>query len=196
MISRSVGVRSVWRRAKLGGISIAHWSSRICATTASSARSARTKTSVSVIPTSPLVVLAIDDDGSADLVVPALLATVEGGPDEPDRTAEGGDDPADVAEDRLADPDRLQGCLVRHPDVDDSHARRRALAPEEDEVEEARTEAEPLVALSHRLDLGLVLGCDRRAAAEHEQEDDRARDADDQAVDEVGEEPDPEAGVG
>src|SRR6266446_3162107 len=48
MISRRVGRLSVRRVAKLGGISIAHWSSRICATTSLRAWSASTKTSGSV----------------------------------------------------------------------------------------------------------------------------------------------------
>src|ERR1700680_1740174 len=49
MISRRVGRWSVWRVAKLAGISMAHWSSLICATTSLRAWSARTKTSGSLI---------------------------------------------------------------------------------------------------------------------------------------------------
>src|SRR2546430_3792575 len=48
MISRRVSRLSVRRVAKVGGISIAHWSSRICATTSFRAWSASTKTSGSL----------------------------------------------------------------------------------------------------------------------------------------------------
>src|ERR1017187_1947233 len=54
MIVRSVGTLELSRRAKAAGISMSHWSSRICCTTRSSARSARTNTSFSFIAGTPL----------------------------------------------------------------------------------------------------------------------------------------------
>ena len=51
MMSRSVGTVWLSRRWKLCGIGMSHWSSRICCTTAFSARSASTNVSVSVMPT-------------------------------------------------------------------------------------------------------------------------------------------------
>src|ERR1017187_5412144 len=54
MIVRSVGTLELSRRAKAAGISISHWSSRICRTTRSVARSARTNASFSFIAGAPL----------------------------------------------------------------------------------------------------------------------------------------------
>src|ERR1700694_5162011 len=122
MISRRVGVRSVWRRAKGGGISMAHWSSRIWATTSFCVRSARMNTSASVIANLPL--LAPDDDGSGHPVVEALLVGVPGDPQEAQAADRAGNHEAQEAQTRPPNPDGLEGRVVRDPDAAQPHSDR------------------------------------------------------------------------
>ena len=65
MISRRVGRWSDWRVATLGGMTIAHWSSRICMTTSLRARSASTNTCGSVSRFSPVKVRSDYRDAGA-----------------------------------------------------------------------------------------------------------------------------------
>src|SRR5580692_644699 len=78
-----------------------------------------------------------DHERARDLVVPALLARVEGDPDQADVQGERTDQIPDIPPDRPPNADVLAGCGIDHVQAEQPLSEGAAeLGPEDDEIEE------------------------------------------------------------
>src|SRR5882672_867786 len=137
------------------------------------------------------VVPVLDHHGSGELVVPALLAPVEGDPDEPEHE-NAGNDIGKIAADQLSRGRRPQ-CLRVHYLGRDQHlpGGRSAVAPEDDHRQ--RREQPLHEQIEHQ---GFPLGGEPHVLHSVDRERNQSdKDDKDQAIDDRGEDPHPEAHV-
>src|SRR5712691_5414291 len=137
------------------------------------------------------VVLAVDHHGSGELVVPALLAPVESDPDEPEHE-NAGNDIGKIAADQLSRGRRPQRLRVNYLGRDQHlPGGRPAVAPEDDHRQ--RREQPLHEQIEHQ---GLPLGGEPHVLHAVDRERNHSdKDDKDQAIDDRGENPHPEAHV-
>src|SRR5207245_4613064 len=132
----------------------------------------------------PRALSRLHDVGGGDLVIPALLLGVEGGPDQSDPERDRGDDEADITNQRL-DKGELGTVGLDDFELQDAHADGLTAAvarPEADEVDQTD-------------ELSEAISGDRRVERQDAVQD-GAHDDNDDHVDYVGAGADPEARPG
>src|SRR5215831_11342930 len=145
-----------------------------------------------IFPARLMLVRRAYDDGSGELVVPALLALVEGDPEEAEAHREHRNQVGEIPADQLAGGRRPERVGIDDLGRQQHLSRRRAaVAPEQDRRDRGQHALEQDVR-PQGFALRLQLQVPR---AEYRKQDDDDHHADDHGVDEKRAEPQPESGV-